>query len=281
MVRYFRKVGHFVFESNTDLLSSDALRAEIDREKWDVCIHLAARSAYSDCQKNPGQAYGVNLGGTAHIVELFRQQRQDVHFILTSSAQVYKLSPTDSRITLSEDAQVGPQTVYGRSKLLAEEVIRSTFKVEGGRFSILRLFNHTHKTQSREFFMPHIYHSVLESKSVPVRIAVGNIDVSRDIGSIFDLVRAFGSLADWGASHSSQFCETFNVCSGSSRNLREIALEVGRRLDKRIEFELEEQRVRISEIGSITGDNRRMAMIVGWQPRANSDREFVDDFLMD
>ncbi|MCC7406090.1 MAG: SDR family oxidoreductase, partial [Bdellovibrionales bacterium] len=124
LCRYINECGHNIFVSKSDILHTESLLAELKSNEWDACIHLAAISSYLQCQENPSLAFQVNLAGTAHLLELIGRLGKEVHFIFASTAQVYRAKDNAAHLVFKEDSLVGPQTVYGKSKLYSEEVIR-------------------------------------------------------------------------------------------------------------------------------------------------------------
>ena len=86
----------------------------------------------------------------------------------------------------------------------------------------MRPFNHTHRSQSPAFFLPHLYHVMSQASSSEVLpISVGNLDLERDIGSIDDLISAFVAIVENSAA--SELYQVFNICSGRVKNLRKLA----------------------------------------------------------
>lgn len=283
LVRKLKASGQNVFAYEGDILDSGALSAAIAATNWDVCVHLAAISAYDQCESDPARAFQVNLAGTAHLAEVIGKckKHRPPHLIFASTAQVYSVKSGIDKLILDEASELGPVSIYGKSKLLAENTLKSLFDLNGGRFTILRLFNHTHKSQANSFYLPYIYSQLFNSRLAKVRIPVGNIDLYRDLGSIFDLARAFEMVIAWGESQSDYYFEVFNVCTGQARKLRDVSDELGRRLERAIEYDTDMSRIRSGDAASICGDNTRIRQVIGWRPTIETTTQLVGDFLKD
>lgn len=96
--------------------------------EFDIVFHLAGLIEVEESQRNPISYYENNVIGTINILKLMKQYNCD-KIVFSSSAGVY-----------DEDGEVNPQSVYGRSKVLSEEILMDAEK-EGIRSVILRYFN--------------------------------------------------------------------------------------------------------------------------------------------
>lgn len=118
-----------------DFASGADLETIFATQRPEVVIHLAAMVGNA-CQSNPQAAHTINVAATARLGELAaRYKARD--FLFTSSAAVYhqqSLEPTD------EDHNVNPQSVYGQTKLQAEQAL-SRLANNVTRFTVLRIFN--------------------------------------------------------------------------------------------------------------------------------------------
>lgn len=107
----------------------------------DAIIHLAAKPNSFD--GDAAEIFSVNYQGTVNLA----RQCPGAHFIFLSSDYVFRSDPT--RVYEEEDP-TDPETVYGRSKAMAEHVLLS----ERERLTILRtsmLYGYDHPRR-RNFF---------------------------------------------------------------------------------------------------------------------------------
>lgn len=97
-----------------DIIASAALSC-------DVVVHLAATSTVGPDALNPLDYYHNNTARTINLIKRLKDMRWKGHFIFASTAAVYRA--TDSPVT--ELSPVEPTCVYGQSKLLCEQVLKS------------------------------------------------------------------------------------------------------------------------------------------------------------
>lgn len=284
LCRALSRGGHQVFAPDNNELNV-ALESSVDQylaeNPVDVVIHLAGISHVVECEQNPAHARAVNVDGTRLVLEAALRANSSVHFVLASTAQVYA-PPAGQEITdgvvFDESRKLDPQNLYAQTKWEAEEAVASSLL----KFAtVLRFFNHTHKTQAPAFFLPHIYNELREfhdsgSEQCAI-IPVGNIDLWRDLGSVFDLCRAVAMVID----RASWKRETFNICSGHAKNLRSLAEGLARRLEVEVKFKTDPTRVRPNEPVRIVGSHAKLTAATGWRPNVRSEAELIDDFLSD
>lgn len=84
-----------------------------------VVLHLAALSNTAYCEQNPDESYRVNVLGTQNLAR--SASARGIKFVFFSSDQIYNGNHESG--LLSEDVPVAPENVYGRHKLLAEELL--------------------------------------------------------------------------------------------------------------------------------------------------------------
>jgi dTDP-4-dehydrorhamnose reductase len=102
-----------------DILDREAPRELVARVRPDVVLHPAAMPDVERCEAFPSESYQVNVTGLAHVVEAANiAGARLVHF---SSEYVFDglAGP------YSEEDTPNPLNVYGRQKLVSEELARS------------------------------------------------------------------------------------------------------------------------------------------------------------
>lgn len=98
-----------------DVSDEGALAAALDG--IDVIVHLAAVVGQRTCQREPARAWATNVDGTRRLLEL---RRLDQRVLFASTGSVYG-KIRDSVCTESTD--VGPLTLYAKSKVVAEQLV--------------------------------------------------------------------------------------------------------------------------------------------------------------
>lgn len=267
--------------------------AEVDgkggeAERRQVLIHFAGLSHVPTCERNPELAYSVNSLGTTLLLEALRRADLPLRFIFASTAQVYAKGEEGGDWIFTEESRISPQNLYARTKLLAESALTEATLSSSIQGEILRIFNHTHQTQSPDFFLPHLYQELLKSKASGggLVIPVGNLDLARDLGCVQDFCRAIEAIlahqpkpgAVPGVQAKSSI-PVWNIASGTAKNLRMLAEEMAKRIGCQPNFEVDSSRLRKGEPIRIVGSHDRLTRATGWVPHAKSEADLIESFL--
>jgi len=102
------------------ITNSDDIKKIIDEEKPDVVIHTAAFTDVDGCENDPLKAKNLNIEGTKKIVSAISEQGIPLIFISTDF--VFDGKKTKPYV---EDDMPSPISVYGKTKLEAEEFIEA------------------------------------------------------------------------------------------------------------------------------------------------------------
>lgn len=233
----------YIYEYPGKIESHEELKEHFCKEAWDYVFHFAGISHVMDCESSPQRAYEVNFLGTVLVAQIAREFGFSGKFFFTSTALNYYSEPGLKNIVFDESSRVLPQNVYGWTKYLSEKNLMAF--TEGSKFQvvILRLFNHTHKTQSRKFFLPSVYGQILEAKDGDV-ITVGNIDIIRDFSLITDFCNKLLELMS--VPQASRF-EIVTLSSGVGRNLRTIIDKLILKSGKKLSVKTDNRLVRPNE----------------------------------
>jgi len=101
-------------------------------------IHFAGLKAVGESQSEPLKYYDNNVTGSITLLEEMIKAKVDT-FVFSSSATVYGEPGTTQ---YQEDMPTAPINVYGRTKLMVEEILRDSAKANPGlRVACLRYFN--------------------------------------------------------------------------------------------------------------------------------------------
>ena len=100
-------------------------------------MHFAAHSQVGESMVNPAIYYENNVVGSYHLIESARTAGVK-HFVFSSTAAVYGEPEV---VPICEDAQLHPTNVYGRTKLMIEEMLSDYSSIYGSTYVALRYFN--------------------------------------------------------------------------------------------------------------------------------------------
>ncbi len=118
------RTNHDVFpltRAEADITDAGAVRAAFKYYCPELVIHAAALPDPDLCEEAPERAFLVNKEGTRHVVEAAREVNASVAYISTDAVfDGLKNTP------YTEIDPTNPPTVYGHTKLLAEQIVQES-----------------------------------------------------------------------------------------------------------------------------------------------------------
>lgn len=180
-----------------------------------VIFHFAGISSLPECQTNPGEAYQVNVAGTANILEAARRHNVS-RVILSSSSAIYE---NEIFFPTPENSNPDPALTYSLSKKHAEEVCHSFQKLYGMDIVILRFFNvygpHMDFKRPNPPLISYLIRCFL-NKEAPILHSDGN--QARDMIYVDDVLK----LCEIVLTHENAKNQTLNVGFGIAYTIKEI-----------------------------------------------------------
>lgn len=121
-----------------DLRRKELLTQVFNAHQIDGCINFAASKAVGESQIMPVDYYENNLFSLINILQEFKT-RKISNFIFSSSCTVYgqaDVMPIDENTPLKT-----PESVYGKTKQMGEQILIDFAKAYQSKISLLRYFN--------------------------------------------------------------------------------------------------------------------------------------------
>jgi UDP-glucose 4-epimerase len=235
----------------------------------DIVVHLAAIHYVPYCDANPEETFNANVMGTRNLLEALRECRSVEHVVFGSSAAVYP--PRDG--ANAEDSPVGPMDIYGRSKLLGEDLVRLYHEETGRAATSARLFNVYGPDETNDHLIPAIIEQVREGAT---KIQLGNLTPARDFTYVEDVATALADIA----AAAGDGALTYNIGSGREYTVREVAEKIGDVQGIDLTVEQDPERVRESDRPHLKADISRIKRDLGWEPSTGFTeglRKLLDD----
>lgn len=121
-----------------DLKRKELLFQVFEAHQIDGCINFAAFKAVGESQEKPVDYYENNLFSLINILQEFKS-RDISNIIFSSSCTVYGQA---DEMPIDEDTPLKmPESVYGKTKQMGEEILKDFAKGHQKKISLLRYFN--------------------------------------------------------------------------------------------------------------------------------------------
>ena len=183
-----------------DVLDAAALGAAVALARPDRVVHLAGQSSASLSFQRPVETYRVNAVGTWTLLDAVVRHVPEARVLVVGSGEIYGPQPPESRV--AEDAVFRPVSPYALSKAAADGLSEAFARRYGLSVIRTRSFGHTGPGQSPVFAIPSFARQIAaaESGSAEPVLKVGNLEVTRDLTDVRDVVEAYLALLDRGRS---------------------------------------------------------------------------------
>ena len=257
------ELGEAFVPYEADVLDVHALRKAV--RGADAVVHLAAQSSVGASWQDAMESWRVNVDGTVAVLEAVRAERPTARLLFASTCEVYGNA---SRIPTPEDERIAPISPYAASKAAAE--LACLFS--GLDVVVARATNHEGPGRDDRFAVGSWTRQIarLEAEGGGT-LLVGDLSAERDILDVRDVCRAYRLLLD-----PSVPAGTYNVASGQTVRMAEIAdLLVGlARVPVRVDRD--ESRVRPADIPRLAGDASKLRAATGWEPEIPLEQTLAD-----
>jgi UDP-glucose 4-epimerase len=125
----------FIVE-NIDINNLEKLDNIFAKYKIDFAFHLAALADARESQIKPFEYFNTNVGGTINVLKCIQKYNLK-RFLFTSSCSIFG----NTIGSVSEETTPNPISIYGKTKLICENIIKefsNEYQIES---IVLRLFN--------------------------------------------------------------------------------------------------------------------------------------------
>jgi len=266
-----------------DLLDKDKLLEIFENNKINAIFHFAALVEVNESVRKPYLYYENNVKGSLNLIETSVEYGVN-YFIFSSSAAVYG-NPVYTPI--DEKHPLNPESPYGSSKMLVEEILRQYSKWKGLKFVSLRYFNVVgsyYSLPTNKNGLPFALIKSLEDKKIKIFGKDYNTKDGtplRDFIDVLDLVDAHFKAYEFLKNNNS---EVFNLGSGKGYTVLEVIKEFNKLLNERNlgEIKLEFVERRKGDVEKIFCSYEKAKKLLNWFPKRklrDSLKSLVDFYL--
>ena len=120
----FEKISKLVKISQVSLQNYDEIQKFVNKNKIDVCIHLAAQVDVTIAKTDPLLTFQSNVTGTFNLLESLRKKGETKAIIVASSDKAYGTYPL-SQLPYKETYDLRPIFPYDVSKACGDMISKS------------------------------------------------------------------------------------------------------------------------------------------------------------
>ncbi len=266
--------GSAVVPSTFDVTDHAAMRAAIEANPPDACVHLAAIAAIPAAQQDPDAAWRVNLHGTLGLARALLAAAPGCTLLFPSTADAYG-SSFKSGAPATEATALAPMNTYGATKAAADLALGAMVG-EGLRVIRARPFNHTGPGQSAAFVVAAFARQVarIEAGLQPPVLRVGALDPLRDFLDVRDVCAAYALCL--ARAKDLPRATILNIASGTQRRIADILSDLKAIAGITAVTETDKTRLRPSEIPTAMGDATACRALLGWAPEIPWQKTLTD-----
>ncbi len=215
-------------------------------------IHLAASTDLSRTFDAVYKTLEANIHGTLHIYEAVSRIKSLEHLIVLSTSDVYgQISPP-----FKEDVPLYPASPYSVSKASVEMYGQMLYRIHELPVTILRSFNLFGAMQKPIRLIPYLITNLLMGKPVPLTKG----EQKREYNHVSDLISVIAKILP----RTDTYGDVFNVGSGKSISIREVAKMIGNMLGGTHLLNFGELPYRENEIWDMRSSTEKLRERIGW-----------------
>ena len=252
------------------------------RNKIDSIIHLAAVLSVGESQKNPRKYEKINITGTKNLLEAIKNTGVK-NFVFSSTCAVY----SDGLKKVNEKSKLKPTSVYGKTKLKGERLIKDFCKKEKINFGILRFFNVAGASNSGKIGQINKGDQLFKNLSIetrkknPIFKIYGTNYKTKDGTCVRDYIHVtdisnihYKVLLKMDKTNKSKI---LNCGYSKGISVREVINEFKKYASKNLK--ILELSKRSGDMVSIISDNKNLLKFIKWSPKYNKLSQIVESCL--
>jgi len=246
----------------------------IKKYQIDSIIHLAANLIIGEGQKKPKKYYKNNVLGTQKLLYACKNTTVK-NFIFSSTAAIYK----EGQYKVSEKSIIKPKSVYGKTKIKAEKLIKKFAKNNKINYGILRYFNIAGSSPSGKIGLinknsDHLFKNFskeLMRKNPKLKIYGTNYKTKdgsciRDFIHVSDIAEIHYLVLE--KINKSNISKILNCGYNKGTSVLEVANEFKRQSSKKVNLIYSKKRN--NDLIKIIASNNNLKKFIKWKPKFNN-----------
>ena len=262
-------------------IDNKQVKGIIELIKPHAVIHIAADNSVPKSVLDPMPTYTDNVYQTISLLNTCVGAKVP-NFIYASSSSVYGTSINEDG-SFKETDPCGPVNPYGRTKQMAENIIKDYAEVYGFNYANLRLFNVAGSNAGKFGYqkdpLVHVLPIITQAGLTEDKFVINGNDYNtpdgtcvRDYTHVNDVARAFLSTAYWMFDQKDSI--TLNIGNSNPVSMKELVGVVETALGSTIDVEYTDARA--GDMTQTFADTEFAKELLGWEP-TNSIQQIVED----
>ena len=146
-----KKKKYKIYKYRHNILNKKEVFNWIEKNQFNVIIHLAALVPTKKVTKNFSLSKRINIQGTQNLIDgINKLQKESLYFLFSSTSHVYNFNLKKN----SEGSKIFGVSKYGKTKIAAEKYVRS--KLNKTDYCIARISSLVSEKQTDNFFLPNL-----------------------------------------------------------------------------------------------------------------------------
>ena len=261
-----------------DILKNKKIREIIVKNKIDSVIHLAANLIIGEGEKYPKKYFKNNVLGTINLLKAC-ENTTIKNLVFSSTAAVYK----DGQYKVDEKSVIKPKSVYGKTKIKAEKIIKKFCKRNNINYCILRYFNIAGSSPSGKIGLinksDHLFKNFSREiiKKKPILKIYGNNYNTKDGSCIRDFIHVY-DIAEIHYKvlekiNKSNNSKTLNCGYNRGVSVLEVAKTFKKQTSKKVKILVLKRRK--GDLVKIIASNNKLKKFINWKPKFNNLNKIV------
>ena len=256
-----------------DILKNKKIREIILKNEIDSVIHLAANLIIGEGEKYPKKYFKNNVSGTKNLLKACENTGVK-NLVFSSTAAVYK----DGQYKVNENSIIKPKSIYGKTKIKAEKIIKRFCKRYKINYCILRYFNIAGSSSSGKIGLINKSDNLFKNFS---REIIKKRPILKIYGDNYDTkdgscIRDFIHVSDIAEIHY-KVLEKINKLNNSKIlncgynkgiSVLEVAKAFKKQTSKKVEILVSKRRK--GDLVKIIAANNKLKKFIKWKPKFNN-----------
>lgn len=255
-----------------DIKDATSVKNVIEKIRPDRIFHFATQSYVVISWHAPHETLATNILGELNIFESVREFKINPFIQIAGSNEEYGLI-SKNELPVKETNLLHPLSPYAVSKIGRGLLSYQYYNNYGLNIIRTRAFNHTGPRRGEVFICSNFAKQIVlieKGRQKPI-IYVGNLEAKRDFTDVRDIVRAY-----WLALEKCMPGEVYNICSGQTREIKEVLDILLGLTGENIQIKQQPDRLRHSDVRVLQGDSSKFKKVTGWKPEISFETALED-----